>query len=102
MVVAQLFEVTAAADGSELSLKRVSKLSRSYHCHKKQLRQSAMMAEVSSDAWVCPKCLYENQDYQRCMGPECDEVRPGGMLDTSDFALISRPPVVAALPLVLP
>ena len=41
-----------------------------------------MMAEVSSDAWVCPKCLYENQEYQRCMGPGCDEVRPGSMVDT--------------------
>ena len=57
MVVAQLFEVTVAADGTELSSKRVSKLSRRYHRHKKQLRQSAMMAEVSSDAWVCPILL---------------------------------------------
>ena len=92
MVAAQLFEVTVAADGSELSSKRVSKLSRRYHLHKKQLRQSAMMAEVSSDAWVCPKCSYENQDYQRCMGPGCDEVRPGSILDTSEFALSTQPP----------
>ena len=63
MVVAQLFEVTVAANGSELSSKRVSKLSRRYHRHKKQLRQSAMMAEGLSDAWVCPKCSYQNQDY---------------------------------------
>ena len=70
MVVAQLFEVTVATDGSELSSKRVLKLSRRYHYHKKQLRlrQSAMMAEVSSDAWVGPKCSYENQNYQCCMG----------------------------------
>ena len=92
MVVAQLFEVIVAADGSELSSKRVSKLSRRYHRHKKQLRQSAMMAMVSSDAWVCPKCLNDNQYYQRCMGPECDDVRPGGMLDTPDFALSHQPP----------
>ncbi len=26
------------------------------------------------------------------MGPECDEVRPGGMLDTSDFALSHQLP----------
>ena len=38
MVVAQLFEVTVATNGSELSLKRVSKLSRRYHRLKKQLR----------------------------------------------------------------
>ena len=76
MVDAQLSEVTAAADGTELSSKRVSELSRRYHHHKKQLRQSATMADVSSDAWVCPSCLYKNQDYQRCMGPGCDEVRP--------------------------
>jgi mevalonate pyrophosphate decarboxylase len=51
MVVTQLFEVTLVADGSELSSKRVSKLSRKYHLHKKQLRQSAMMmAEGLSDA----------------------------------------------------
>jgi hypothetical protein len=51
MVVAQLFEVTLVADGSKLSSKRVSKLSRKYHLHKKQLRQSAMMmAEGLSDA----------------------------------------------------
>jgi len=92
MVVAQLFEVTVAADGSKLSSKRVSKLSRRYHRHKKQLRQSAMMAEVSSDAWVCPKCSYENQDYQRCMGPDCDTVRPGGQFDTSEFSLSTQPP----------
>ncbi len=92
MVVAQLFEVTVAADGSELSSKRVSKLSRRYHHHKKQLRQSAMMAEVSSDAWVCPKCSYETQDYQRCMGPDCDTVRPGGQFDTSEFSLSTQPP----------
>jgi hypothetical protein len=91
MVVAQLFEVTVAADGTELSSKRVPKLSRRYHRHKKQLRQSAMMAEVSSDVWVCPKCSYENQDYQRCMGPGCDEVRPGSIFDTSEFALSTQP-----------
>ena len=92
MVVALLFEVTVAADGTKLSSKRVSKLSRRYHCHKKQLRQSAMMAEVLSDAWVCPSCSYKNQDYQRCMGPGCDEVRPGSIFDTSEFALSTQPP----------
>ena len=92
MVVAQLFEVTVAADGTELSSKRVTKLSRRYHRHKKQLRQSAMMAEVSSDVWVCPKCSYENQDYQRCMGPGCDEVRLGSILDISEFALSTQLP----------
>ncbi len=91
-VVAKLFEVTVATDGSELSLKRVSKLSRRYHCLKKQLRQSAMMAEVSSDAWACPKCSYENQDFQRCMGPDCDEGRPGGRFDTSEFTLSTQSP----------
>ena len=46
MVVAQLFEDTAAANGSKLSSKRASELSRRYHRLKKQLRQSAMMAEM--------------------------------------------------------
>jgi len=70
----------------------VPKLSRRYHRHKKRLRQSATMAEVSSDVWVCPSCSYKNQDYQRCMGPGCDEVRPGGLLDTSEFTLSTQPP----------
>jgi len=83
-VVSQLFEVTVAADGSELSSR--------YHRHKKQLRQSATMAEVSSDAWVCPSCSYNNQDYQRFIGPGCDEVRPGSLLDTSEFTLTIQPP----------
>ena len=91
MVIAQLFEVTVAADGTELSSKKVLKLSIRYHHHKKQLRQSAMMAEVSSDAWVCPKCSYENQDYQRYMGPGCDEIRPGSIFKTSEFALSTQP-----------
>ena len=47
---------------------------------------------MSSDAWVCPKCSYENQDYQRCMGPDCDTVRPGGQFDTSEFSLSTQPP----------
>ena len=96
MVAAQLFEVTVAADGSELSSKRVSKLSRRYHLHKKQLRQSAMMAEVSPDAWVCPECSYENVDYQRCMGIDCDTVRPGCQFDTTgtsaELPLSLQPP----------
>ena len=88
MVVAQLFEVTVAADGTELSSKRVSKLSRRYHLHKKQLRQSAMMAEGLSD---------ENQDYQRCMDTGCDTVRPGGIFDTSEFALSTQPPSTSSI-----
>ena len=94
MVVSQLFEVTVAAEGSEFSSKRVLKLSRRYHHHKKeQLRQSATMAEVLSDAWVCPSCSHNNQDYQRCMGPGCDKLRPGSLLDTSEFALATQPPI---------
>ena len=86
-----------AADGTELSSKRVSKLSRRYHHHKKQLRQSAMMAEGLSDEWVCPKCSYENQDYQRCMDTGCDTVRPGGIFDTSEFALSTQPPSTSSI-----
>ena len=106
MVVAQLFEVTVAADGTELRSKRVSKLSLRYHRHKKQLRQlrqSAMMAELPSDTWVCPKCAYENQDWQRCMGPGsgmgagCDTVRPGGPFDTSEFTLSTLPPSTSSI-----
>jgi hypothetical protein len=35
---------------------------------------------------VCPECLYENKDYQQCMGPDWDSVKPGGMFNTSQFA----------------
>ena len=62
-----------------------------------------MMAEGLSDAWVCPKCSYENQDYQRCMGPGCgmgagcDTVRPGGIFDTSEFALSTQPPSTSSI-----
>ncbi len=88
---------------TELSSKRVSKLFRRYHRHKKQLRQSAMMAELPSDTWVCPKCSYENQDWQRCMGPGngmgpgCDSVRPGGIFDTPEFTLSTQPPSTSSI-----
>jgi hypothetical protein len=53
-----------------------------------------MMAYPSHDPtsmspWVCPKCLYKNNDYQRCMGPDCDSMMPGGMFDTCQFAGIA-------------
>ena len=57
-VVAQLFDVTVAADGSELSSKRVSKLSRRYHFHKKQLRQSATPSEKKYIQEVIGTFLY--------------------------------------------
>jgi hypothetical protein len=82
MVVAQLFEVTVSADGSKLSLKRVSKLSRRYHLHKKKLRQSAMMAEGLSDAAAAH-------------GGNDDDDRSGGQFDTSadaEFSLSTQPP----------
>ena len=97
MVVAQLFEVTVA------TLNSVSSLSRRYHRHKKQLRQSAMMAKMPSDTWVCPKCSYENQDWQQCMGPGsgmgagCDTVKPGGIFNTSEFALSTQPPSTSSI-----
>ena len=55
-----------------------------------------MMAEVSPDAWVCPECSYENVDYQRCMGIDCDTVRPGCQFDTTgtsaELPLSLQPP----------
>ena len=83
MVVAQFFEVTVAADGSELSSKRVSKLSRKNHLHNKQLRQSAMMAEGLSDAAAAAD------------GGNDDDDRSGGQFDTSadaEFSLSTQPP----------
>ena len=32
------------------------------------------------------------RNYQRCMGLECDEVRSGGLLDTSEFTLSTQLP----------
>ena len=84
MVVAQLFEVTVAADGSELSSKRVSKLSRKYHLHKKQLRQSARMADGLPDAAAAD-------------GGNDDGDRSGGHFDTSadaEFSLSTQPPSI--------
>ena len=85
MVVAQLFEVTVAANGTELSSKRVSKLSRRYHLLKKQLRQSAMMAEgFLSDAAATD-------------GGNDDDDRSGGQFDTSadaKFSLSTQPPSI--------
>jgi len=55
-----------------------------------------MMAEVSPDAWVCPECSYENVDYQRCIGIDCDTVRPGCQFDTTgtsaELPLSLQPP----------
>jgi hypothetical protein len=41
--------------------------------------------------WVCPECSYKNKDYQWCMGPDCNSVKPGGMFDTSQFAASKQP-----------
>ena len=84
MVVAQLFEVTVSADGSELSSKRVSKLSRRYHLHKKQLRQSARMADGLPDAAAAD-------------GGNDDGDRSGGQFDSSadaKFSLSTQPPSI--------
>jgi hypothetical protein len=103
MVVAQLFEVTVSADGSELSSKRVSKLSRRYHLHKKQLRQSAMMTKGLSDAAAAAAA---STSAAAADGGKDDDDRSGGQFDTSADAnspsLLSSPPVAAALPLMLP
>ena len=84
MVVAQLFEVTVSADGYELSSKRVSKLSRQYHLHKKQLRQSARMADGLPDAAAAD-------------GGNDDGDRSGGQFDESadaEFSLSTQPPSI--------
>jgi hypothetical protein len=71
-----------SADGSKLSSKRVSKLSRRYHLHKKQLRQSAMMAKGLPDSAADD-------------GGNDDDDRSGGQFDTSadaEFSLSTQPP----------
>ena len=94
MVVAQLFEVTVSADGSELSSKRVSKLSRRYHLHKKQLRQSAMMTEGLSDATAAASAA-ASATAAAADGGKDDDDRSGGQFDTSanaEFSLSTQPP----------
>jgi hypothetical protein len=53
---------------------------RKYTMH---IHRRLSMDNPLSTMWVCPKCLYENEDYHWCMGPGCDNVKPGGIFNTS-------------------
>jgi len=85
MVAAQLFEVTVAADGTKLSSKRVSKLSRRYHRHKKQLRQSATRVEArdaKSKALVTERAIAKSDRHVEKYGDvdhQLKKVRLSGM-----------------------
>jgi hypothetical protein len=56
-----LFEVALAVDGSELSSKKVSKLSRRYNRLKKKI--PTMADDPTTNAWMCPACSFaENSE----------------------------------------
>jgi len=76
MPTSHLFEVALAVDGSKLSSKKVSKLSRRYIRLKKKI--STMADDPATDAWMCPACSFaENSlDCLRCT--MCTAARPRG------------------------
>ena len=85
MPTSHLFEVALAVDGSELSSKKVSKLSRRYNRLKKKI--STMADDPTTDAWMCPACSFaENSlDCLRCT--MCTAARPRG---SRSVLLVSR------------
>ena len=73
MPSSHLFEVTHAVDGSELSSRKVPKLSRRYSRLSKKINTMAAPADV----WACPACSYsENIDGTTCQ--MCSSARPRG------------------------
>jgi len=74
MPSSHLFEVDLAADGSELSSRKVPKLSRRYTRLKKKINTMAA-PPPDADVWVCPACGYkENIDCSTC--DKCNTARP--------------------------
>ena len=73
MPTSHLFEVTLAANGSELSSTKVPKLSRRYHCLKNNL---SIMTDPSPNAWTCPDCNCYNINCACCA--MCATARPKG------------------------
>ena len=64
MPTSHLFEVALAVDGSKLSSRKVSKLSRCYNRLRKKINT---MADPPPNGWVCYVCHYENSlDVLRC------------------------------------
>jgi hypothetical protein len=74
MPTSHLFEVALAVDGSELSSRKVSKLSRRYNHLKKKINT---MADPPPNAWVCGVCNYENSLDALCC-TMCATPRPRG------------------------
>jgi len=74
MPTSHLFEVTLAPDGTELTSRKVAKLSRQYsHCKKK----ISTMADPPPDVWTCPDCSYsKNVNGTTCQ--MCQLVQPKG------------------------
>ena len=72
MPTSHLFEVALAVDGSELSSKKVPRLSRRYNRLKKKINT---MALPPPDVWTCPACGYDqNIDGSTCQ--MCQTARP--------------------------
>ena len=80
-----LFEAALAADGSGLSSKRVSKLSRRYSRLKKKI--STMADDLTPDAWICLACSYTENSLDCLCCTMCTTARPRG---SRSVLLISR------------
>lgn len=75
MPSSHLFEVSLAADGSELSSRKVPKLSR--RCSRLSKKIAAMAGGPAPDVWMCPACSWaENVGGADCT--MCSSARPRG------------------------
>ena len=85
MPTSHLFEVALAADGSGLSSKRVSKLSRRYSRLKK--KTSTMADDPTTSAWMCPACSFAENSLDCLHCTMCTAARPRG---SRSVLLVSR------------
>jgi hypothetical protein len=76
MPTSHLFEVALAVDGSKLSSKKVSKLSRRYIRLKKKI--STMADDPATDAWMCPACSFAKNSLDCLRCTMCTAARPRG------------------------
>jgi len=94
MPASHLFEVALAADGSELSSKKVSKLSRRYSCLKKKI--STMADDPTTDAWMCPACSFTENSLGCLRCTMCTAARPRGSRSVLLIGRDSTHPVALA------
>jgi len=85
MPTSHLFEVALAVDGSELSSKKVSNLSRRYSRLKKKI--STMADDPTTNAWMCPACSFAENSLDCLHCTMCTAARPRG---SRSVLLVSR------------